>query len=123
MATTTSSLAPTLSDLNASFHRSLEAENKSPRTVTAYTEALRMLDGYLAEAGMPREVGNIRREHVESFIADILARWKPATAHNRYRSLQAFWKWCVAEGEVKESPMRNMSPPSIPENPPPVLTE
>lgn len=72
---------------------------------------------------MPREAPHIRREHVETFVADQLARWKPATASNRYRSLQSFWKWCVEEGEVKGSPMEKMHLPKVPEDPPPILTE
>ena len=68
-------------------------------------------------------VADIKREHIENFIADMLARWKPATANNRYRGLQSFFKWALSEGEVKQSPMANMKPPRIPENPPPVLRE
>jgi hypothetical protein len=34
---------------------------------------------------------------VRAFIADQLERWKPLTALNRYRGLQAFFKWAVAE--------------------------
>jgi integrase/recombinase XerC len=66
---------------------------------------------------------NHPREQVESFIEDLLARWKPATANTQYRSLQAFWKWAVAESEVSESPMRNMRPPKIPEDSPAILSE
>jgi len=72
---------------------------------------------------MPSDVADIRREHVESFIADLLLKWKPATANNRYRGLQSFFKWALEEGEVKTSPMANKKPPRIPENPPPVLRE
>jgi integrase/recombinase XerC len=45
------------------------------------------------------------------------ARWKPATAHNRYRSLHAFFKWAVAEGDLEASPMDGMKPPHLPEQP------
>jgi hypothetical protein len=38
-------------------------------------------------------------ERLQGFIADQLARWKPATAHDRYRGLHAFFKWAVAEGD------------------------
>ncbi len=123
MATKTVSVCPTLAVLGESFHRSLLAENKSPMTIKAYLEALRLFDRYAADNGMPREATSIRREHVEAFIADVLAHWKPATAHNRYRSLKSFWKWCVSEGEIKDSPMRNMSPPKVPDDPPPVLSQ
>ena len=93
------------------------------RRFKSYLEGLRLFDGFLKAQGIPREVGAIRREHVESFIARILSNRRPATAANRYRSLQAFWKWCIGEGEIKLSPMANMSPPRVPEDPPPVLSE
>ena len=52
-----------------------------------------------------------------------LERWKPLTALNRYRGLQAFFKWAVAEGELDASPMAGMNPPHVPDEPPPVLTD
>jgi site-specific recombinase XerD len=114
---------PDLPVLSRSFRRSLLAENKSPRTVETYGDALRLFDAFLAAKGMPRVAGHIRREHVESFIAELLAKWKPATASNRYRALQQFFRWCVEEGEINASPMANMKPPIVPEAPPPVLSD
>ena len=73
--------------------------------------------------GMPRTVAAIHREHVEAFIEDQLARLKPASAANRYRSLQQFFRWLVDEGELRESPMARMKPPTIPETPPEVLRD
>jgi site-specific recombinase XerD len=109
--------------LAPSFRLSLEAANKSPRTVRCYLEALQQFTQFLRSRGMPTTAGAVRREHVEAFIADQLGRWKPATANNRYRALQAFWRWACEEGEVRESPMARMAPPRVPENPPPVLGE
>ena len=63
------------------------------------------------------------REHVESFVQELLSRWKPATAANRYRALQRFFGFAVEEGEFRTSPMRNMSPPKVPESPPEVLED
>lgn len=106
-----------------SFHRTLLAENKAPRTVQTYGEAVRLFGDFLSRHGMPTDAGKIRREHVESFIADLLSKYKAATASNRYRALQVFFKWLVEEGEIKISPMANMKPPQVPEEPPPVITE
>ena len=107
-----------------SFRRSLLAENKAPRTIKTYMEALGLFGEFLAEQGMPTELYGIRREHIEAFIADLLDRGqKPATAANRYRSLQAFFKWAMQDDEINDSPMRNMKPPHVPEAPPDVLTE
>jgi hypothetical protein len=102
--------------LNRSFRRTLEAENKSPRTIEAYTDAVRLLATYCQAHGRPLLAGQLRREHVQEFIADQLARWKPATAHNRYRGLHAFFKWAVAEGDLAVSPMGGMKPPQLPSN-------
>lgn len=77
--------------LPESFRRSLRAENKSPRTVETYGEALRLFDDFLARTGMPRNPNHIKREHLEAFIADLLAKWKPATANNRYRASHSFF--------------------------------
>jgi len=103
--------------LNRSFRRTLEAENKSPRTIEAYTDAVRLLATYCQAHGHPLLAGELKREHIQAFIADQLARWKPATAHNRYRGLHAFFKWAVAEGDLEASPMGGMRPPQLPEQP------
>jgi site-specific recombinase XerD len=104
-----------------SFARHLRAANKSPNTIKAYLDAVARLDAFLDAHGMPRAVAAIHREHVEAFVEDQLARLKPASAANRYRSLQQFFRWLVDEGEIRESPMARMKPPTIPETPPDVL--
>ena len=109
--------------LSVSFRRSLLATNKAPRTIESYTEAVRLLGAFLTETGMPTKVRDVRREHIEAFIADSLERFKPATAAKKYRSIQQFFKWLAEEGEIMESPMRNMKPPHVPEVPVPLLSE
>jgi site-specific recombinase XerC len=113
----------TLPALNASFRRTLRAEDKSERTVKSYTEAVGLLADFLSVRGHSLTVNAVKRADIRDFIADQLERWKPATALNRYRSLQAFFKWCVAEGELERSPMVGMKPPQLPDEPPPVLTD
>jgi site-specific recombinase XerD len=69
------------------------------------------------------EISHVHREHIESFISHLLDTRKPATANNRYRGLQSFFKWLVDEGEIKANPMERMKPPRVPEEPPDVLRE
>jgi site-specific recombinase XerD len=109
--------------LAASWRRSLAARRLSPATIATYTSAVANLADYLAAAGMPTSVGSIRREHVEAFITDLLGRRAPATAHNRFRGVQAFFTWALGEGEIRVSPMVRMRPPRLPEAPVPVLRE
>lgn len=107
----------------ASFTRHLAAENLSARTIETYSEATNQFSTFLQAQGMPQQVAHIKREHVEAFIAHLLETRKPATASNRFRGLQSFFKWLADEGEIKESPMVRMKPPRIPETPPDVLRE
>jgi site-specific recombinase XerD len=108
-------------DLPASFERHLRAENKSARTVETYLDAVTQLAAFLALRGV--DLAGARREDIEAFLAGLLARWKPATAANRYRALRVFYAWLEDEGEIPTDPMRKMKPPRVPEQPAPVLTE
>lgn len=109
-----------VTDLDAlvpSWVLSLQAENKSPATVTSYTYATEQFRAFAVERGMPTSVDAITREHVESFLADLLEHRSAATAETRYRGLRAFFKWAEEEGEISHSPMIKMSPPKLPEQP------
>lgn len=106
-----------------SFGRALRAENMSPATIKTYLDALTRLDAFLVATGRPRDVARIERPDLEAFIADQLDRWKPATAANRFRGVQRFYKWLVDEEILPDSPMRRMSVPRVPDEPPAVLTE
>ncbi len=106
-----------------SFLRALRAENLAKRTLETYGEGIHQFGDFLVSKGMPTAPGFITREYVESFISDLLTRWKPATANNRYRALQRYFRWLVDEGEIKQSPMGKMHPPKVPEQPPEVLSD
>lgn len=110
-----------LAPLVTSFLRHLRAGNKSPQTLEAYRYAAEGLAGFLAERGMPTQAAAIRREHVEAYIEELLESRKPATANNRFRGLQQFFRWLLEEGEIRENPMQHMRPPTIPEKPVPVV--
>jgi len=113
--------APSLEDLPASFELYLRATNKSRRTIETYREAL---DGFTAhlQATSKRPLDQARREDIEAWMTVLLARWKPATAHNRYRGLHAFYRWLEEEEDIP-SPMARMRPPAVPEQPIPILEE
>jgi site-specific recombinase XerD len=121
--TGTELLSPAFGMLLTSWRRHLAAENKSPKTLETYTEAMTLFGRYLVEHGMPSDPATISREHIEEFITYLLGHYKPATAANRYRALGTFFRWLVEEGEIAVSPMAKMRPPTVPEEPPAVLTE
>lgn len=121
--TRTATTADDLTFNGEAFARHLQAENKSAATVASYLTAVTQLRDFLRTQGMPLTVANIRREHVEAFLIDLRRTGKaPNSVANRYRSLQQFYRYLEAEGEVKQSPLRNIAPPKVPDNPPLTVT-
>src|SRR5438105_7503521 len=99
------------------WERSLRAAKRSAKTVQVYQESARRLERFLDASSLPTAPGALRREHIEAWIEDLLARCKPATASVRFRSVQQFFKFLAEEGEIDASPMRTMRPPIVPEQP------
>jgi hypothetical protein len=102
---------PDVLDNLASFTRHLRAENKAPSTIVTYSKAVEQFETFLAEPRRrrPRRVADVRREDVEAFLVERQdAGMRPATLSQRFRSLQQFFKWLAAEGEIEGSPMVTM---------------
>jgi len=108
--------------LLGSFLRALRAENLSKRTLDTYGESIKQFIEFLARKEVSVSPSEITRGQVEDFITELLNKWKPATANNRYRALYRYFNWLVDEGEITESPMLKMKSPKIPEQPPEVLS-
>lgn len=111
----------TLDVLIPSWELSLQAGNKSVKTLRVYGDSCRLFAAFARDQLGVTEARRVTRETVETFMADQLARWKPTTASVRFRSLQQFWKFLLEEGEIERSPMVNMRPPIVPEVPVPVV--
>lgn len=120
--TNAADLGQSLRDTIDDYRLSLHAAGKSKNTQAVYTLALTYFDRYLGAQGMPRHLSGIRREHIESWLGAVRDEGRaPATVSVYYRSLQPFWRWCIEEGFIRESPMVHMHPPTVPEKPVPVL--
>jgi site-specific recombinase XerD len=102
-----------------SFSRSLRARNRSAKTISSYLEGARLL----AEHAQGRDLLDLARGDVEDFLTDQLERHRPTTAAVRFRSLQQFYRWAVAEELIDASPMTGLRPPTIPDEPVAVLDE
>lgn len=106
-----------------SWRRSLKAGGLSVNTIAVYVSAAEGLAAYLTRQGRNTGLEGITREDVENFLIDLQSRRKPATAHNRYRALQQFFKWAEEDGLIKHSPMLRMDPPIVPEQPVAVVSD
>lgn len=113
--------AEPLSDFLGDWSTHLRARNRQPSTIDSYLTVGNAFCAYLPTAGLPTAATEIRREHVEHYLADMQGRVAPATVAKHYRSLQQLFRWLAEDDELPVSPMAKMSPPSVPEQPVPVL--
>ena len=113
-----------LGDELGAFDRFMRRANASPATIATYHESVRQFAAFLSEHSYPTSVRAIEPRHVEAFVIGLLERWKPATAHNRFRGLQRFFRWYaeVDRDATFRSPMEHMRPPRLPEYQPRVLS-
>lgn len=101
----------------------LRARNVAPSTIASYVRVGENLLAYLRQQGMPTAASTIRREHLESFLADLGDRVSAATVAKHYRSMQQLFRWLADDGEIPVSPMERMRPPKVPEQPVEVFTD
>jgi site-specific recombinase XerD len=107
-------------ELLDSWLRSLRAAGRSPGTLDAYAADVRHFAAFLDG----RDLEEVTRRDVEEFLVAGMDRGlAAATTARRYRSLQQFYKWLEVEDEIEKSPMAAMSPPKVPIQPPPVITD
>jgi site-specific recombinase XerD len=114
--------AASVGDLPAqirSFERSLRLRNLAPNTIDTYVKHLR----WFADWAGPIDLADLTRDRLEDYIAHLQATTRPATVANRYRSLQQFFKWAVAEEEIAASPLAKVARPIVPETPVPVVSD
>jgi site-specific recombinase XerD len=111
-----------LETMREDFLDSRRQKRRSARTIELYRQAVTRLETWLVKHDRPVTVGAVTRKDITGFMNDLLDEVAPTTAAIHYRSLRAFWNWVTDEGEIDVSPMARMSPPSVPDEPPPVLT-
>jgi site-specific recombinase XerD len=114
---------PTIESTRDYWVLHLKSEGRAERTISTYLNALRRLDDFLADRGMPRELRAIRREHLEAWIADMLQRNQAGTVSIAFRAVRPFFRWLVDEDEIERNPMDKMKAPAPPLNPPSVLND
>lgn len=100
-----------------SFERYLRLRNLAPHTIATYVKHARWFSTWVG----PVDAAQLTREHLEGYVAHLQATTAPSTVATRWRSLQQFFKWLVAEEEIEVSPMAKVARPKVPEVPVPVV--
>ncbi|GAA3783231.1 hypothetical protein GCM10022225_84380 [Plantactinospora mayteni] len=112
------------------WDRTLRSGNYPSTTRYNYLLAVAQLGRYLADdsqrdageaAGTPTAV---TRRHVEDFQAWMITTRSPATALNKHKALQQFFKWLtVDEEEMDQSPMLRVRQPKTPKRLIPIIRD
>jgi site-specific recombinase XerD len=116
-------VAEHLADLAASFRRDLRAEGKSERTALVYGQAITGFIRWLTAKGRPADLDQLTRGAIREFMADQADHVAPNTAVTRWKGLNRFCGWLVAEGELNTNPMAGTNPPTAPPKPVPLLSD
>lgn len=109
-------------DLIRGFLLSLGASGRSEKTLSTYGESLSMLSDFARKLGLAG-LAEMDPTVVRHFLTSLHQRGnKPATVSVRYRSINRFFKWAVAEEERADNPMDRIDPPVIPDTLQPYYT-
>jgi len=112
-----------LSGLFASYIRTLRAENKSPRTIDTYTEAMNRLVRFGTAQGWPTaDPAEATREQIRALMKNLVETRSAGTAAVTFRALVSFYKWTINEGEMETSPMAGMKVPKIVDKQVPIVS-
>lgn len=119
-----------LDDLLDQYRLSLEAANRSPKTIEWYLEILRRFSGVLKEKGYSISINDIGREEVRKHIKYLqeadrwpnrpkngkdLGKLSPYSIQGSVRAIKAFWGWLTYEGYIDSNPLAKFPLPKVPQ--------
>ncbi len=109
--------------LLTSFERHLRASNRAPKTTELYITAVGLFWKAAAAYGLPQDVNAISREHIETWMVDLLRTRRPATASAYYAALRVYFNWLGEEGEIERNPILKVKQPTVIEESPAVISD
>ncbi|HET9301407.1 MAG TPA: site-specific integrase, partial [Propionibacteriaceae bacterium] len=102
-----------LQDLQQSFPRELNAEQRSPNTLRLYGQAITFFSRWLESQGRTATLSELNRAAIREWLAVLSDTHEPGTVKVRYRGLYRFCAWLVDEEELDANPMAKLSPPTL----------
>ncbi|MFD0575168.1 tyrosine-type recombinase/integrase [Dactylosporangium darangshiense] len=118
----TTGLPPAWAAFLTDWDRSLRSGNYPPTTRYNYLLGVAQLGRYLADEASQLDAGEaastptaVTRRHIEAFQAWMVQTRSAATALNKHKALQQFFKWlALDEEEIAQSPMLRVRQPKTP---------
>jgi integrase/recombinase XerC len=102
----------------------VSVKNSSPHTVSNYGKDLRQFVAFLTPPGMSLPaLSAINHGIVREFVAHLHEQGlKKTSIARKLAALRSFFKYCVREGMLKESPARLVPTPKLPKRIPSILS-
>jgi integrase/recombinase XerC len=99
-------------------------KNSSPHTILNYGKDLDQFVAYLSPPGVqPPALTAVTHSIIREFVAHLHdAGLQKSSIARKLASLRSFFKYCVREGQLKESPARLVPTPKLPKRIPAVLS-
>ncbi|HME12956.1 MAG TPA: tyrosine recombinase XerC [Candidatus Acidoferrum sp.] len=98
--------------------------NSSPHTISNYGKDLAQFMTYLSPPGLqPPALVAVNHHMIREFVADLHDHGlQKSSIARKLATLRSFFKYCVREGMLKESPARLVPTPKLPKRIPSVLS-
>ncbi|HEX4535617.1 MAG TPA: tyrosine recombinase XerC [Candidatus Acidoferrum sp.] len=102
----------------------VSVKNSSPHTISNYGKDLRQFVAFLTPAGMSLPVlSTINHGIIREFVAHLHEQGlKKSSVARKLATLRSFFKYCVREGILNESPARLVPTPKLPKRIPSILS-
>src|SRR5947209_10653911 len=99
-------------------------KNSSPHTVLNYRRDLEQFVAYLSPPGArPPGLTGVTHSMIREFVAHLHDRGlRKSSIARKLAALRSFFKYCVREGHLKESPARLVPTPKLPKRIPSVVS-
>ena len=118
--------------LISEYKLSLDAANRSPKTISWYLDILNdFFFNYLPLQKIAKPITELGRKEVESYVRYLQnsKRWpkrlrpekdsvslSPFTIQGKVRALKAFWGWLYNQGYIDTNPLVKLPLPKVPKN-------
>lgn len=119
-----------LADIIAYYKPSLEAANRSPKTICGYMEILTRYSNFLEATKLTKSIEQMGRYELENYVRHLQnsTRWStraditvdqgklsPHTIQVHVRAIKAFWSWLLREGYIEKNPLGGFPLPKVPQ--------
>jgi integrase/recombinase XerD len=119
------------------YKLSLQALNRSPKTISWYSEILRSYFDFLELNSMLKPVGDMGNHELKAYILHLqkASKWakspnikedkgelSPHSVQGHVRALKAFWGWLERESYVEHNSLAKFPLPKVPDEPVKTLT-